>query len=119
MGFRSTFITEDLGGIKLPQWFLEKYKDAKGLVPHEDGLCVALVSERKFYQSLDETEIFLDLQKVLKEKSVSTGLAVVLMHECGGVTLVNITENSIKGKEPSEWEEVDSVMHNYCYGCSK
>lgn len=79
--------------------------------------------ESKFYSTLQDTEIFLDIQKVLAEQKPlyeghQPSLVLVLLHECGGLTRIKITPASISGREPTEWKDVDHVEHDYCYGCS-
>jgi len=121
MGFRSTITTEDIR-YEIPKWFVEKYSYlCFGSVENENGVVpsfpISSKREVKFYSSISEQEVFVDIQKILKEKDFDD-LVVVLLHECGGITRVKITKDSITAKEPTEWKEVKSVEHNYCYGCS-
>lgn len=123
MGFRSNFITEDLGGIEVPTWFTQKYPNHYCWRNNETGRYFFPIMqpwESKFYSPLEETEIFQDIQKILKERAEKypEQVVLVLLHECGGITLVCITRESITGREPLEWKEVESVEHDYCYGCS-
>jgi len=127
MGFRSNFITEDIGGIEVPRWFVEKYPNHE--LRHNietDKYYFPIVQpwESKFYSPLAETEIFQDIQKILKEVPSSFSgylpdITLVLLHECGGITRVKITAESITGREPTDWKEVKEVEHSYCYGCSE
>ena len=116
MGFRSKMMTGDWGGIKLPEWFISKHQE---LYIHDGELSLASRVERKFYDPFKDEELFTDIQKVLQETETTFIVTVVLLHECGGITLVHITDHNISGREPTEWKEVDQVTHNYCYGCSK
>lgn len=125
MGFRSTITTEDLG-YKIPKWFVEKYPylsfgitiDNIDNVDKEfPSFPISSKCETKFYDKVSEQEVFTDIQKILKEQDIEE-LIVVLLHECGGITRVKITKNTITAREPIEWKEVDVVEHNYCYGCS-
>lgn len=119
MGFRSNFITEDRRA-PLPNWFIEKYP-TYSYRTSEDGVKsfgIAQTWESKFYNDLKEDDRFLDIQKVLKEIDLEE-IVLILLHECGGITRVHITHNSITGREPTEWKEVENVEHNYCYGCSE
>lgn len=122
MGFRSTITTEALGNIIIPQWFKDKYdcfnygvqyynKDSPDVFP------ISLKWESKFYRPVLEDERFLDIQNILKEQDVKN-IIVILLHECGGITRVDIKQDSITASEPLTWKEVGSVEHNYCYGCS-
>ena len=122
MGFRSNFITEYMPGIEVPEWFVEKYPDR--YVHGEAGkhtFPIIQVWESKFYDLFNETEILKDIQKVLQEradKNWKPKIVLVLLHECGGITRVEITDDSIRGNEPTEWKEVEAVEHDYCNGCS-
>lgn len=124
MGFRSNFITEDMRGVEVPRWFVEKYPDHRPWHNAEtDKYYFPIVQpwESKFYRRLDETEVFKDIQKILQEhpdKNWSAEIALILLHECGGITRVKITRDSITGREPTAWKEVENVEHDYCYGCS-
>ena len=126
MGFRSNFITEDMRGIEVPRWFVEKYPNHRPWHNSEtDRYYFPIVQpwESKFYSRLDETEIFKDIQKILTEtlpfySGHKPKITLILLHECGGITRVEITTESITGREPIEWKEVKNVEHDYCYGCS-
>lgn len=125
MGFRSTFISEDMRAVEIPAWFIEKYPLHSSWVNDANGkhfFPIAQLWESKFYAPLAETEIFLDIQRIIQEHQKINGfpkdVVLVLLHECGGITRVKITEDTITGLEPEEWKKVTSVEHNYCYGCS-
>src|SRR4051812_38813843 len=117
MGFRSTFITEDYP-LKMPDWFREKYGrfvffDAKGYLP------IASRVEIKTYSGLG-AELAQDLQRILIAANDSTlsEFVLVWLHECGGVTRVEIHKDKILYSEPVVWEKVEDITHDYCYGCS-
>lgn len=113
-------MTEDFQGVEVPEWFISKYPQYHySWNTYRPLLSIASRSERKFYQPLKETELFTDLQKVLVETEFDSTLTVVLLHECGGITLVHITKDKITGREPTAWKEVEEVQHDYCYGCSE
>lgn len=116
MGFRSTFITEDYY-VQVPNWFREKYQswvfmDEKGFLP------IASKVEVKTYMRGKELEK--DIQKVIIEdkKFNLDFIVLVWLHECGGITRVEIHKDKILYSEPQEWKQVEDVTHNYCYGCS-
>ena len=120
MGFRSKLMSEDFSGIQVPDWFIEKHpKLHYGWDTWKPILSISSRSERKFYSKFKEEDIFVDIQKVLQENEFTGFMSVVLLHECGGVTLVKISKDKIIGQEPIEWKEVEEVEHNYCYGCSE
>lgn len=121
MGFRSNFITEDMRGIEVPRWFNEKYPQHYCWRNNNTGQYFFPIMqpwESKFYSALAETEIFLDIQRILRESDSTIDIVLILLHECGGITRVKITKEKITGREPTEWKEVESVTHDYCYGCS-
>lgn len=114
MGFRSNFIAEDVI-IEYPQWFKDKYNHWS----FNGGF--AQTFESKFYEAFSDDERFIDIQKVIREVSsenYSPTLVVVLLHECGGITRVEISKYGINASEPSAWRKVEQVEHDYCYGCS-
>lgn len=117
MGFRSNFITEYTGD-EIPQWFLDKYPNyVYSEYQGKKEFSIAQLFESKFYDSFEEDERFTDIQKVLKEIGLDD-IVVILLHECGGITRVKITHDTITAREPIEWKEVGNVEHNYCYRCS-
>ena len=120
MGFRSTFITEDIA-ITWPEWFKGKYKFIH--FPAKCG-CISSKFEVKLYCGVEE-ELFLDIQKVVFDANSDLGVEnfiIVILHECGGISRVQISKESIRMTEPpmsiKEWAEVVSTQHSYCYGCS-
>lgn len=118
MGFRSTITSYDWR-YQIPAWFLEKHPMLQGSIT-EKGCFFPLSSksEKKFYSQLNEEEVFLDIQKILIELKITSIFVVVLLHECGGITRVEISQETIQGMEPTGWKQVEEVEHNYCYGCS-
>lgn len=118
MGFRSNFITEDKGGAKVPQWFAQKYPQC--YITNGDTFPIIQPIESKFYDNISDTDIFLDIQKVLQEDENEwvVDVVLILLHECGGITRVKISTDSISASEPTGWKPVARVEHDYCYGCS-
>jgi hypothetical protein len=119
MGFRSKMMTEDMRGIKVPDWFISKHPTLNyGWESYWPVMSLSSRFERKFYDIIKDTELFTDIQKVLVENNFTSTLSVVLLHECGGITLVLINHESIRAREPLTWKEVENVEHDYCYQCS-
>jgi len=121
MGFRSTLTSGDLGGVNLPKWFIDKYKDnyyfgIKTRMASKNHLFISSKFESKYYSGKEE-DVFLDLQRVIKEIDISK-FVLVLLHECGGITRVQVEKNKIFLSEPTDWKEIEEITHNYCYGCS-
>ncbi len=120
MGFRSKMMTEDYSGLMIPDWFVHKYPYLSyGKSGRQYIMSLSDVWERKYYGELAKEELFLDIQKVLVENEYGQTLSVVLLHECGGITLVLINKDAIRAREPLTWKEVEYVEHNYCSGCSE
>jgi len=123
MGFRSTLTTEHYWW-EIPEWFTEKHGDMFnfGALTSKDGKTVPSFpigsrTEKKYYSLLNEEEIFVDIQKLVREYGL-TEIVAVLLHECGGITRVAISQDKIRGSEPTGWKEVQAVEHDYCYKCS-
>lgn len=117
MGFRSNFIAE-VSGYQIPEWFKEKYSEWSYF---ENGQsCFAQLWESKFYSDFTKDERITDIQKMMIENTdwSGEGIVVVLLHECGGITRLQITKTDIVATEPTEWKKVDHVEHDYCDGCS-
>lgn len=126
MGFRSTLITEH-NHLPLPPWFVEKYTDYLYIngVDKENsrdegraGLPLASKYEFKTYFPTAES-LPTDIQQVIRESpEASPSLVMIWLHECGGITRVQIDKDNIIYSEPTGWKKTDGVTHNYCYGCS-
>lgn len=117
MGFRSSFITTDLGP-DLPPWFLEKWGNWWNFYTSRDGkrgFPISSPFERKMGQFADWHT---DLQKVLREADYQHPIILAWLHECGGITRVEIHKDRILFSEPDGWTSVDYCGHSYCDGCS-
>ncbi|WP_280266802.1 hypothetical protein [Nocardia wallacei] len=119
MGFRTVIISED-AYVSLPRWFVDKHTDLHvgTLLDGTPSLPLSSRFERKFYASKDDS-LFLDLQQVLRDLDHPHAIDLVLFHECGGITKVSVSRERIRMSEPAQWQEVDAITHNYCYGCSE
>lgn len=94
MGYRSTFITNDIG-LNLPVWFLEKWA---GKINVGAGGCFPLSSryEAKTYGIWEGFE--LDIHRVIKESEDDWATVwVVFMGEDGALARSEITAEGIKG----------------------
>jgi hypothetical protein len=111
MGFRSVFVTASNGQV-WPQWFRNKYD--KWLNIPEMGL-LSTKEEVKVY----EDHIFLDIQLALDPEQFP--LRVVVLHECGGITLVDIHSDNIVYSEPGHgaFKVRPFITHSYCYCCTE
>lgn len=121
MGFRSTFITEDVN-VKVPKWFRDKWGKMIHWNKVKNSFLFPLSSawEAKTYGIwLDLEE---DLKKILAEQKddwwLKHPLIVVYLHECGGITRLEVYKDKVLYSEPESWKQVDGVTHDYCYGCS-
>lgn len=115
MGFRSTFTTEDFN-IHWPEWFREKYantvdfgRDGAGSL-HSKG-------EAKTYSASGWADLPEDIRKAIDWNEIDQ-FVLVYLHECGGITRVQIERDIVKWSEPTGWSQTDGVNHHYCYGCS-
>lgn len=121
MGFRTVMMTADRPGVEVPAEFFEKYDFLQGVKNEETGkfyLPLASTVERKFYNSFENTQVFKDIQELLKKQEYKYSITVILLHECEGITKVEIHEDKIVGMEPTAWKKVKQVEHDYCNGCS-
>lgn len=107
MGFRSTLTAQDHHGIVWPEWFRERY----GLWLDEAGR-LSVATERKVY-SPPFDGLPQDLQRALAEAGwfdryrSEVGYTYVWLHECGGITLVQVWPDRIVIVEPTDWEAVE------------
>ena len=74
---------------------------------------IALLYEIKFYGSIVDNEIFLDIKKLMIDQNDSHRITIILLHECGGITKISITKESIEAYEPTKWKKVEFVEHGY------
>ena len=114
MGFRSTFTTLDVG-VKWPDWFVQKYQPTISF----GNRCLSSKLEAKAYHSWPDLPE--DIQKAIDwDNYVFKWFVLVYLHECGGVTRVQIEQDRIRLTEAEgrNWEQVDEVSHHYCSGCN-
>lgn len=125
MGFRSVILSEDTWQ-ELPEWFVERWKDTLHFGVHtklsgkklRPGFPIAGKSEFKEYGNIAE-DLYADLQKLPTEMKWKYPVQFIWFHECHGVTKFCIwPDGTIKMAEPTGWELVDRVLHDYCYDCS-
>jgi hypothetical protein len=119
MGFRSTCVTSETE-VEWPEWFRVKY-ERSFWIP-KDGV-IASKFEVKDYDTLGES-LAEDIQKVMQDveqesKKKLRDIVLIWLHECGGVTKVRIKSDRVVYMLPTQWHEVDGVVHWYCYGCSE
>ena len=120
MGFRTVFITND-NGYRWPQWFRDKYESTVNIP--ECG-CISSKHEGKMYLTYED--LCDDLQKCLftKENERYKDIELVMMHECGGITKVQIYKDKILEAIPDSWYPIDDneKIHGHsewcCDGCT-
>ena len=96
MGYRTTFVTEDLYFVT-PDWFNEKWPNISyGECDDKKGFPLASTFERKFYAGVED-ELFIDLARVMRENTerYPKEVTLVLLHEDGQVDKVIITPEKI------------------------
>jgi len=111
MGFRSTFCTQDYS-IEWPLWFKEKYHT----LCFDGGISSSREYKKygNYLGDLDE-----DIQKALNECGFGDdNFILVYLHECGGITRVQIEKDKIYYSEPTYWELTKGATHSGCYECS-
>jgi hypothetical protein len=116
MGFRSTVISEDWN-IDWPIWFREKWE---GWI--NDQNMISSPFETKYPGEIAE-----DIQLALMasgyfQDSYEREYCLAVLHECGGITKIQIGENYIYTGSPTEWDVEKSDdwvngQHGHCY-CS-
>jgi hypothetical protein len=126
MGFRSTMVSMDRY-IDWPVWFREKYPHLLLNTDLDTGTALlGITIERKtgFYSELPR-----DVQQALHEVGEfktypNTQFVYVWLHECGGITRVQVEAHNVFISYPESWviesettTNQDSI-HCYCYGCS-
>ena len=119
MGFRSTFVTEQYN-IHWPDWFVKKYEDSVWFHTDQKG-AISSKFECKTYFSW--TDLVEHIQMAINWKKAPNlhRFVLVFLHECGGITRVQIEEKNIFYSVPAGWEEplyALPIGHEYCYGCS-
>lgn len=127
MGFRSTITSEEFEPEDFPDWFREKYKR---LFPNPQWHCFALDQRITTYRAMENLP--LDIKKALNETRWSKpgfqrkAFVYVWLHECGGITRIQVEKDQIFVTSPNEWirpnssyEKIDQDGdHFYCSGCS-
>jgi hypothetical protein len=106
MGFRSTLISQHIGG-DLPQWFKDKYTP-RLIFPN--GSMIASAGEFKIYSN----ELFEDYKKALLEggffdKHYDPEITISVLAEDGVVSKVVITKGDIEYYQEDEWVESEKV----------
>lgn len=96
MGYRSTFITNEIYTDEIPEWFREKYQGAYNFGDVKDGSVVISSNWETKYYALQDDELFADISKLLKEIDVSYDIAGALVHEDGEVSRVIIGKDFVK-----------------------
>lgn len=116
MGFRSTFTTEH-NWSAWPDWFVEKYSPLVWFSDDRKGPLSAKQESKTYGVFLNLEQ---DIQKAIdwRERGASDHFVLVWLHECGGITRVEIRESSITNIIPTDWALTDDIGHDYCYGCS-
>lgn len=100
MGFRSTFITEDINLI-IPDWFLEKW--GNDIFHDGNELPIASRKEGKLYGMYGK--LFDDICKILTDEEK---LSIAVMHDCRSASTVICTKDGW-----NEWSNGEIVIHDY------
>jgi hypothetical protein len=118
MGIRCTFVTS-FAGPRLPTWFVEKWKASVSLCPCEDGYAFPLSSKSR--TKANWGGILEDIQRVLQDTYDGKWdpiIEFVYLHECCGVTHIQISRDAIVYCEPASWKPVEDANghqhYDYC-----
>lgn len=117
MGFRSTLVTSD-DKITWTDWFREKYVNVF-IFPEDYCGAIAISSERKANR-LEDKGLYRDILKVLRENQFDLIFVLVWLHECGGITRVELCTDENRQStpvyitEPGEWDNSEEITHFYC-----
>lgn len=118
MGFRSTFVTED-HQIVWPDWFKQKYEGVLNFGRGEKG---ALSAKHEYKHHERGDGLLEDIQRAIDWDTFGSKLrphfVLVYLHECGGITRVEISKDAIRFSQPDAYSEIDEIEHDECYGCS-
>lgn len=127
MGFRSTFITEQTR-LVIPQWFVNKWGQyvniATSRFDYEPFAMLPISSkhEGKTYGIWGGLET--DIQEMLKQDpewkdNKERNIVLIYLHECGGITKVQVFADGIVYSEPVMYRRVEEVTHgDHCRDCS-
>jgi hypothetical protein len=97
MGYRGTFITDDVG-FEFSESFVEKYKDRYNF---HLGSHLPISSKTEFKRHWDKLED--DIVKELKEKDYDYRILGIWFYEDGLLERIVFTKNGIEDYEDSEW----------------
>jgi hypothetical protein len=118
MGIRCTFVTS-FAGPRLPTWFVEKWQGSVCLCPHEDGFTFPLSSKTR--TKAHWGGILEDIQRVLQDSYDGKWdpiIKFVYLHECCGVTHIQISRDAMVYAEPASWKAVEDANghqhYDYC-----
>lgn len=112
MGFRTVFVSDDYS-IRWPDWFREKYGGFTHI--EESGLIASTRETKAPWFDLEK-----DVPRALKESGwdFEIDFVIIFLHECGGISRLQIDKDGAHFSEPTEWARWDAPTHSYCYGCS-
>lgn len=116
MGFRSVFISEDIA-IQWPDWFIDKYRYELHVDTGKTGSFHSPYEIKIYKEGMENFPS--DIQKAIDWDSMPylKQFLVIFLHECGGITRLHITKDSIRWSEPRGWTEIDGITHHYCENC--
>jgi len=118
MGIRCTFVTS-FAGPRLPTWFVEKWQASVCLCPQDGDYTFPLSS--KSGTKAHWGGILEDIQRVLQDTydgKWDPVIEFVYLHECCGVTHIQISRGAIVYSEPTSWRPVEDANghqhYDYC-----
>ncbi len=101
--------------VELPDWFLEEWgKDIHCFEAGDGTKAFPISGVCEMKRGCPWSSLLEDLQKVIRG-TILKDITVVFLHDCCGVTKVEIDWETIRFFEDS-WKEVDYIPHEHCYG---
>jgi hypothetical protein len=113
MGFRSSWTMQHYD-VNWSQKFQDKYRDSINF----NDTCISPKFEAKACSAWENLITDIQAEVFLNNSLPLENIIFVWLHECGGITRVQISKDSILYSEPNDWRTSDGIEHDYCYGCS-
>ena len=108
MGFRSAFVTEET--YLWPTWIVEKWSDRINFPA--SGVLGCASSQEHLKCCMSWFDFLQDVQRWLRDDSAdrprSGKLVLVYLHDCGGLTRVEISATDIVAMDPTGYRLVDA-----------
>jgi hypothetical protein len=117
MGFRSTFTTEHVDG-SFSSAFVSKWQH---VVNFRNGNELPLSAKKEAKISMTFDGLDKEIQAAFSWPQNVNRIVLIWLHECGGISRVEIHRDSILYSEPTEWDVAESLSDDSHHGdwCSR